>query len=459
MLWSGHAELGTTYPLETALYDPATNAYNIVPFSDAEDLFCAGHTFLPDGRLVAGGGANQGQVKSTHIFEPTTETWTRLNGGELRDFRWYPSMVTMADGRIAIISGTAGGGGGVVEDVEVLDLSKPAPPAGTGVYYWDLVAGSQKFFSGLYPGLHWLPSGDMFFSRTGWNSHGGTEAARFTFTGPTAGTWTDFAPLGFPDRKEGFSALLVDDTGTDPVAHVFVAGGRSTSDPAIKDCEIIDVSDPATTPGWQPTAPMNHARIGVSGVILPNGKVMIVGGRQTSGRFDTTPVFVYECEIYDPATDTWALTPPMVYPRQYHSVALLLPDGRVLTSGGVDASLGFGMAGNQQTTEAYSPEYLTAGPQPVITGAPNTATYGSTVTIQSAEAANIDSVCLLGPGAITHHTDSFQRYVKLAITAQGATSLDVRMPGSGDVLPPGYYMLFIVDSSGVPSVGSFIRLS
>ncbi|MDH5763192.1 MAG: DUF1929 domain-containing protein [Nitrospinota bacterium] len=462
MLWSGHAELGGTYPLETALYDPVSNTYSIAPFADADDLFCAGHAFLPDGRLVAGGGANQGQVRSTHIFDPATETWTRLNGGQLSNFRWYPTMVTMNDGRVAIISGTAGGGGGgVVEDIEVLDLSKPAPPPGTTSYYWDIVSGSQKTFSGLYPGLHWLPSGDMFFTRTGWNSHfpASSEAARFTFSGPTSGSWTDFAPLSFPDRKEGSSVLLIDDTGPSPIAKVFVAGGQASGQPAITECEIIDISNPATTPGWQVTAPMNHARIGVTGVILPTGKIMIVGGRQTSGRFDTSPVFVYECEIYDPATDSWAVTPPMTYPRQYHSVALLLPDGRVLTSGGVDASLGFGAAGNQQTTEAYSPEYLSGGTRPVITNAPPSAAYGSTVTIDTANPANIDSVCLIAPGAITHHTDSFQRYIKVGVVSAGIGSVDIKIPGNGHIAPPGFYMLFIVNNLGIPSEGRFIQIT
>ena len=243
-------------------------------------------------------------------------------------------------------------------------MSKPAPAPGVDVHYWDLVSGSQKAFSGLYPGLHWLPSGDMFFTRTGWNSHSGLvgdQASRFTFGGPTDGLWADFAPLTFPDRKEGCSALLIDDTGPTPVAKVFVSGGRTASEPAIPNCEIIDVSDPATTPGWAETAPMTHARIGLSGVLLPNGKIMVVGGRQTPNRFDPSPIYVMECEIYDPETDSWAVTPAMTFPRQYHSIALLLPDGRVFTSGGVDATLGAGAAVNQKTTEVYTPEYLTTG--------------------------------------------------------------------------------------------------
>ena len=144
------------------LYDPATDTYNTVPFTDSDDLFCAGHTFLPDGRLIAGGGANPGQVDSTHIFDPTTETWSHFPTGQMNNFRWYPTMVAMNDGRTAILSGTPGVG--TVADIEVIDMSAPTPA-------WQTVTGGNKPFSGLYPGFHWLPSGGMFFTRTGWNSH------------------------------------------------------------------------------------------------------------------------------------------------------------------------------------------------------------------------------------------------------------------------------------------------
>ena len=463
MMWSGHAELGTAYPLNTALYDPESNDYSVVPFSDAEDLFCAGHAFLADGRVVAGGGANKGQVKSTHVFDPARESWSRLAGGELRDFRWYPTMITMADGRIAIVSGT--NGLGTVDKIEVLDLSKSVPPPGVAVHYWELVVGSEKSFSGLYPGLHWLPSGDMFFSRTGWNSHGGLgpKASMFRFNGPLSGTWIDSAPMAFPDRKEGCSVLIIDDTGGDPTAKVFVAGGRSAVAPAIKECEIIDVNDPAAPVEWRTTKAMTHARVGNSAVVLPNGKVLVIGGRQTSGRFDESPVFVYECEMYDPITDSWAVTPPMNHPRQYHSVAILLPDGRVLTSGGVDASRGkysgvYDPGDNQLTSEAYSPEYLCNQNRPEITMVPGSANYGSTITIQLGEPISIDSVCLVSPGAMTHHTDTQQRYIKLSVMRRDQDSLDVRMPRDGNTAPPGYYMVFVVSDVGVPSLGRFVRL-
>ena len=452
IMWSGHAELGPAYGTVTALYDPAADTYSTVPFTDDDDLFCAGHTFLPDGRLIAGGGADQGMVDSTHIFDPTTETWSHLPTGQMNDFRWYPTMVAMNDGRIAILSGTPGGA--AVEDIEVIDMSDPAPA-------WQIVTGGTKKFSGLYPGFHWLPSGGMFFTRTGWNSHtpATNDVSLFSFTGPTAGSWTDLAPMAFPDRKEGASVLLIDDTGPAPMARVFVAGGRAPGQPAIKECEIIDISDPATTPGWVQTADMANVRIGVACIALPNGKVMVVGGRQTSGRFDTSPVFVLVGEIYDPATDSWAVTPPMTDGRQYHSSVVLLPDARVFASGGVDASLGFGAARNQQTAEAYSPEYLTLGARPVVTAAPASAAHGATVTVDTPSAADIASVCLIAPGAATHHTDTHQRYIKIAFSQTAATQISIEIPSSTDVAPPGYYMLFLVDSAGAPSVAHFIQVA
>lgn len=452
ILWSGHAELGAGYGTVTALYDPVTDSYSTVPFTDNDDLFCAGHTFLPDGKLIAGGGANVGQVDSTHIFDPITEAWTHLPSGTMNQPRWYPTMVAMSDGRTAILSGTSNTG--TVSDMEVIDLTAVTPT-------WQVVSGGAKSFSGLYPGFHWLPSGDMFFTRTGWNSHAlaTNDVTHFTFSGAASGTWTDYAPMNYPDRKEGASVILIDDTGATPTTKVFVAGGRTSTSPAMKHCEIIDITNPATTPGWQLTADMANDRIGIGAIILPNGQIMVVGGRQTSGRFDSSPIFVYEGEIYNPATDSWSITPPMSYGRQYHSSVVLLPDARIFASGGVDASLGWGMAGNQQTSESYTPEYLTLGSRPTInSGTATSTTYGSAVSVLTPNASDIGSVCLIAPGAVTHHTDTNQRYIKIGFSITSPSEISIDIPSSVDVAPPACYMLFILDNAGIPSEAHFIQI-
>ncbi len=479
ILWSGHAELRgdannpPSYELKSAQYDPSSGTYTESTFG--EDLFCSGMAFLPDGRLLAGGGANVGEVRSTNVFDPDSEVWERLEGGELREPRWYPTMVTMGNGRVAILSGYTlrlDNQGrfqvDTVESMEVLHVHRSdEEERKSGDGYWEVVDGSHKIFSGLYPGVHWLPSGELFFTRTGWGSHEPLEeeAAMFRFSSPLSGVWTNIAAMNEPDRKEGCSVILIDDKGDNPHAQVFVAGGKKGDQAAISTCEMIIFSDPENIDGWQTTAPMNFPRIGVSSVVLPDGRVMVVGGRNTEGRFDpsfdrndSSPIFILRCEIYDPVSDTWAVTPPMQYPRQYHSVALLLPDGRVFTSGGVDASLGDDEIGNQQDTEIYAPAYTLAEERPEIRSTPNETTYGSVVDIECERAASIVSICLVSPCTMSHHTDPSQRYVDLQFSTGLGDTLHARVPNSPDTAPPGYYMIFVVDDRRVPSTGKFIRL-
>ena len=149
------------------------------------------------------------------------------------------------------------------------------------MYYWDRVKGSNKNFQGYYPGLHWLPNGELFFSRTGWKSHGSTVlASRFGFSNPTSGSWTDFAQMHEPDRKEGSSVLLIDDTGDQArgLKSSFQAE-EAKDERLLTSVRQIDVSNPTNATQWQHIASMNYARIGVSSVILPNGTIMVVGGK------------------------------------------------------------------------------------------------------------------------------------------------------------------------------------
>ena len=147
----------------------------------------------------------------------------------------------------------------------------------------------------------------------------------------------------------------------------------------------------------------------------------------------------------------------MQFPRQYHSIAVSLPDGRILSAGGVDPRPAT-VQRDQRNMEIYSPSYLSMGTRPTITTSPATVTWGTNFNIDSPNSNNIDSVVLISPASVTHHTDAGQRYIKIPIASRTATTLTVTTPANGNVAPPGYYMLFIVDSSGIPSVASFIRI-
>jgi hypothetical protein len=141
--------------------------------------------------------------------------------------------------------------------------------------------------------------------------------------------------------------------------------------------------------------------------------------------------------------------------RQYHSVSVLLPDGRVLNTGSVG---GYGGGTNLLSMEVFSPPYLFRGPQPKVTAYPTAATRGSTIRVTTPDACRIRRAALVRPGAPTHHTDSEQRCVPLDFERHGRCDLLLPLPESAAVLPPGYYMLFLLDDCGVPSVGRFIRI-
>ncbi len=164
-----------------------------------------------------------------------------------------------------------------------------------------------------------------------------------------------------------------------------------------------------------------------------------------------------EPEIYDPRADTWTPVAPMAFPRQYHSIAVLLPDGRVLTAGGIDPSPGV-TERDQRAMEVFSPAYLSRGPRPVITNAPANVAYGADFDIDSPDADDIDSVVFLRPCSMTHHTDAGQRVVRLEIRSRDPGTLTLGAPANGNVAPPGYYMLFIVSATGVPSEAHFVRI-
>ncbi len=440
LLWSGTAEVGN--PLESRVWNPQSGVMTTQVYG--EDLFCSGHAFLADGRLCIPGGAPSGSMRSTHIFDPGTETWTKM--ADMNQARWYPTVLTLPDGRILAFSGTG------ANEVEVYE------PAADG---WQFVAGATRTFPELYPSLHLLPSGEIFYSRAGWAGADAvqTQTGYLTLTGLAAGTWTNLGQQQFWDRQEGTAVIQIDATVSPPSTQVMVVGGGAYGPPAARNpqsAEVIDLTRLTPAPAWTRTADMHFPRTNVNGVLLPDGTIFVVGG-QRNGKWSPDPQPVLEPEIYDPRTDTWTLAAPMAFPRQYHSIAVLLPDGRVLTAGGVDPSPGI-VERDLRAMEVFSPAYLSAGPRPVITAASSNVAYNAIFDVETPAPGTIDTVVLIRPCAMTHHTDAGQRSVKLPITARTADRLQVQAPADGNIAPPGFYMLFIVDGNGVPSVAHFIHL-
>lgn len=446
LLFSGAAE--RNYPLEARIWDPATRQVmpGVIPLP--EDFFCCGHTFLPDGRLLIIGGDTNGAGHTNNrcfIFTPDAanpDSGTFGPAASMAHARWYPTALSLNDGRVLAFSG----GHPVAAEVEVFDGGA-----------WTPVSGANRSFDELYPGMHLLPSGEIFYTRAGWAGATGTQTAYLTMTGPNNGNWTDYGQQQFYDRQEGTSLLMIDTTVSPEHTSLYVFGG-GVSGPATarnnRTAEMIEFSGSIAGSAWTRIADMNFGRTNVNAVVLPTGRILIIGGHSNGQKWSPTPVL--ETETYDPAADAWTPGAPLNFPRQYHSVCILLPDGRVLAAGGVAP----GTADpDQHSVELYSPGYLSLGARPAISNAPPAVTYASAFVIETSQAADISAIVLIAPISVTHHTDAGQRYIKLPVNSRTATTVETTAPANGNIAPPGSYMLFVVNNQNVPSEARFVAVS
>ena len=189
---------------------------------------------------------------------------------------------------------------------------------------------------------------------------------------------------------------------------------------------------------------MPEARHNVNLVLLPDGTAVGIGGN-SKGK-DELPHL--EALLYDPAMNTWTMLAAQAMRRAYHSTALLLPDGRILSAG--DNRDG----GGQTSLEISSPPYLFRGPRPVIDSATASARRRDVIEVQTS--SQVDRAVLMAPAAVTHANDMHQRHVELAFT-ETATGISADVPSTG-IAPSGYYMLFLLNDLGVPSEAAWVRV-
>jgi hypothetical protein len=412
------------------LLDP-TNP-NITRFSTAWDMFCNGMVTLPDGRGFINGGSIQydpffGQPKSS-IFDPSTNTFTDVSN--MAHGRWYPTLTTLGDGRIMTFSGSDENGS-TNTTVEIYTV-------GSG---WS-TAYTANWTPPLYPRLHLLPNGKVFYS-------GSTNQSRMF--DPSSHNWSNVATTIYGGtRTYGSSVLLplTPDNNYDP--QVFIMGGDS---PATATTEVIDLG--ASNPSWRQGPIMSQPRIEMNAVILPSGKVLALGG---SAFDEDTSSLSLNADLYDPGSNSFSSAGANSFERLYHSVALLLPDATVWVAGGNPARGTY-----ESHIEIYQPAYLfqsngSLATRPSITSAPGSIGYGQQFTVQTPDAGDISSAVLIRNAASTHSFSMDQRMVGMSFTA-GSGSLTITAPPNGNIAPPGYYMLFLVNSEGVPSVSRSVLVT
>jgi hypothetical protein len=454
---------------EAWLWDPATGATTKVnpPLGqdydgdgqrDPANIWCSGQSMLADGRVLVTGGnleyaAAEGWkgLNAVYTFNPFNETWTEQPS--MQQGRWYPSQVLLPDGRTVIMGGFDESG--TDAHAKEIELFTPSPDMnGVGQLTTIATRGGTGPPEGgwLYPRMFGMPSG-----RTMIAGPDPGDSWYFDPVGPAPGnsfSWGDRA--NFEDSSL-WSTSFFEPGGPLGSSKVTQTGGipflPAPQDAPLSTAVTFDDANPGL--GWQPAPPLNIGRAHHNTVLLPDGSKLAVGGGV--GNRPPDGLYAFEdpqrqIELYDPASGSWSLGPAQAEGRAYHSTAVLLPDGRVISAGD-----NYNGGATSDSAEIYEPPYLFKGARPAINSAPDSVAWGDDFGINSPD--SVSRAVLMSPAATTHGNDMNQRHVELQVSnTVGGAGINVVSPPDGRVAPPGYYMLFLLNQQGVPSIARWIRL-
>jgi len=437
LIVSGSGNSLTQTIFQFTVWDPS-NSTVTPPRTEDWDTFCNGMIVLPDGRpFIIGGTLKYDPFfgwKRTSVYDPVTDKFIDME--DMAHGRWYPTATVLGDGRVMTFSGL-NETGGTDSQVEIYKVG-----AGWGPPF------AAAWTPPLYPRMHVLPNGKVFYSGST------TQSQIFD---PSTNTWSLSALTNSSTtRTYGSSVLfpLTPGNGYKPKVMIFGGGYNPALPGAERTTEIIDLSASSPQWGWGPN--MSQQRIEMNATMLPSGQILTVGGSTLDEDINSASL---QADLYDTATNIMNSAGSNAFPRLYHSVSLLLPDATVWVAGGNPARDSY-----VHQVEIYTPPYLynsdgSLATRPSITSVtPGVIGYGTSFQVQTPDAASIASVVIMKDGAVTHAFDMDQRLVGLSFT-HGSGVLNVTGPPNGNIAPPGYYMIFLLNTSHVPSVAKFVQVS
>ena len=481
------------------LFDSATLTVSApAPAPSITDLFCCGHAFLRSGKLLIAGGTEEWTIeqaggadphghaalghfrglKSAWTYDPGSDSFHRVadmlhqDGQTAGGGRWYPTLLTLGDGRVVAISGHP-------SDADNLHFNYLLEAYDEDSNAWQSLTNLPSDIT-YYPRCYVLPNGTVFFaspmngkSQT-WNLATNTFVEVCPGPGAAYGGYNTTSVLLPLVPENGYAPSVLMCGASQAVVINFSSGSPAWAPTGGRT--LID-------PGSPPTSPV---RANVNSVLLPTGDVAVVGGLRDAGNDPGSAV--HQIELYEPVTDSWVTLPSaanLAVSRDYHSTALLMPDGRVWIAG---SNIGCNWSyhnssdypGSLPTTaqdgavdhrelriEIFEPWYVSRGDRPSFTLPTTSMSTGSDFTINTPNAVTINRVVAIRAGSCTHSFDPDQRYVALPFSTASPTQLVVHVPSNQNLLPPGYYMLFIlaqvVDPGtgavlSVPSAGTFVQI-
>jgi hypothetical protein len=470
------------------------------PYAE-RSTFCADIAQLPDGRMLIAGGTDyynepsfmdrdEGApadvgllelegLRAAWVFDPKTDQSHAM--APMKYGRWYPSLVTMPDGKVTVFSGVTkllkSTQLGQVRRTETFD------PA-TGTWSENFVSTESETALPLFSRLNLMANGKVLFNGVGQNfGPNGTDFEEATFNfqkmwDPATKKWEVVGTPGpgFLGSRGSAAQTMLPIKPPYKETSVIVSGGTLGMPPGValatNFSTITTVTRDGTITNRMTKGQLNNRRWFHDGTILPDGTILVTnGGDKDSLQMPGYEIAVRQAEIYDPATDMWKPVASASRDRHYHETATLLPDGRVLSGGMSSVATLYGhrrdqgngfFANNEKDSsfEIYSPPYLFRGERPEIAVAPAGVAWGSTFDIRMKGAGEIGSVALIRTGSPQHGLDTDIRSVELEF-AQNGDTLTATAPPDGVIAPPGYYMLFVnkkSDKGLIPSVAAIVRV-
>ncbi|HSH17866.1 MAG TPA: galactose oxidase early set domain-containing protein [Candidatus Saccharimonadales bacterium] len=430
---------------KASVWDPVAGTFTALAVP--KDMFCAGHATLADGRvLIQGGtknypttaeGADYGGLKDSWIFNPDTNQFTATNNAN--EGHWYPTLTQLGNGDVWMAGGLKEDTTGAVNTERFSAATGQWLPTGQVKQTWS--------FWGLYPHMFLMADGRLFYSgaHTFGNGLPGTGASIYN---ADTGAIADVPGLRQKDMRDQASSVLLP-PAQDQKVLITGGGNINTGNPAIGLTDIIDLNQ--AVPAYQPGPDLpGEGKMYVNATILPDRTVLFSNGGKLNRDAATN---VMSAAIYDPATNTMKPVAADPIGRNYHSSAVLLPDGRVVVFGSNPGDGSF-----ELRISTYKPGYFFLTERPEMTNVPAQLTYGQTAKFQvNAPNKIIRSAQLTKPMSVTHQTDSNLRLVDLPVVVQNGVAT-VNVPANRNLLPPGPYMLTVTDSDGVPSTAAWVMV-
>ena len=452
LVWSADQDLssgsGSDDYTQTAIMNLTTGAVSQAVVTNTDhNMFCPGVAILADGDVMVTGGLGD---QETSIYDPGTNSWSagpRLNIG-----RGYNGMTLLPDEQAFTLGGSwSGASGDKVAEVwspsagwrELTHV--PATPIYTqdaqGAYRADnhgwfiATSGGEVLQAGPSKQMNWITTNG-------------------------AGSITPAGHRGTSGDAMNGNAVSYD------IGKVITLGGSPSyqNSPATNAAYRITISKTVTTKGPVERArttqvgSMAHARAFANSVVLPNGEVVTMGG-QTYAVPYSDQNSILTAELWHPSTGRFSTLAPEAEPRNYHSVAVLLPDGRVFSGGG--GLCGF-CSTNHPDGQIFTPPYLlnangTLKTRPTITAAPTQAATGQTITVTTG--GPVRQFSMVRYGESTHSADNDQRRVPLAIVSAHDDTYQLAVPSDPGIALPGPYLLFALDAAGTPSVATTMTVT